>query len=63
MIYSEKQYSRTKHQLQDLMAARAQIAENNATRDWLKKAELSALDFQITKIKKEIEHFEKLKGV
>jgi len=61
MIYSEKQYTRTKHQLQDLMAARAHIAENSETSDWLKKAELSGLDFQIAKMKKEIEHFEKLK--
>ena len=61
MIYSEKQYTRTKSLLQDLIAARAQIAENNATSDWLKQAELGGLDSQIAKTKKEIEHYEKLK--
>jgi len=61
MIYSEKQYTRTKSLLQDLNAARAQIAENDATSDWLKQAELSGLDSQIAKTKKEIEHYEKLK--
>lgn len=61
MIYSEKQYTRTKRLLQDLQTARAQIAENSATSDWLKQAELGGLDSQITKSKEEIEHFEKLK--
>ncbi len=61
MIYSEKQYTRSKRLLQELKAARFLIAENSTTRDWLKQAELSGLDAQITKTKEEIEHFEKLK--
>ena len=61
MIYSEKQYTRSKRLLQELNAARVLVAENSTTSDWLKQAELSGLDAQITKTKEEIEHFEKLK--
>ncbi|MYD46351.1 MAG: ImmA/IrrE family metallo-endopeptidase [Gammaproteobacteria bacterium] len=61
MIYSEKQYTRSKRLLQELNAARVLIAENSTTSDWLKQAELSGLDSQITKTKNEIKHFEKLR--
>lgn len=63
MIYSDKQYTRSKRLLRDLRDGRDLTKSQNDSRkqEWVRTAELGAIEAQIAKIEKEVSHYEELK--
>ena len=63
MIYSDKQYAISKRLLKDLRDGRELTLKENDTskQEWIRRAELGAIEAQIAKMEDEISHYEKLK--
>jgi len=62
MIYSEKQYSLSKAQLNKFQKALLKAEEHTSDRTWLEKAEIDAIKSQIADIKAEIDDYDLLKS-
>lgn len=62
MIYSDKQCNISKMQLAKLQEALIVIKESSSTQSWFQKAEIDAVQSQITDIKVEIAEYELLKS-
>ncbi len=63
MIYSDKQYAISNRLLRDLRDGRELTLKEKDTskQEWIRRAELGAIEAQIAKMEDEISHYEKLK--
>lgn len=62
MIYSDRQYERSKRLIEDLLGAKLLTEKNLEKEEWLRQAELSALDAQIAATQDEVDRYQKLKA-
>ncbi len=62
MIYSDEQYERYKRIIEDLLDAKLLTEKNLEKEEWLRQAELSALEAQIAATQDEVDHYQDLKA-
>lgn len=61
MICSDKQYERSKRVIEDLLDAKLRTEQDLGKEEWLRQAELSALEAQIAATQGEVNHYQVLK--